>query len=141
MSTITELATRELTPFEGSPVYAVKVEIPGAAGGLRDAMSFDPVELSRGDEVVIVMKCKVEAIRFEGNKEHPEGQTRVQILKPLADSTTFVDEVLVAEALRQTKNRLREMREKKAGITRLFDEDGNEVVGPFDADADQDPEA
>ena len=43
-----------LEPFEGLEVLEVGIEMPGAAGGLRDPMRIDPQEFSQGERVFIV---------------------------------------------------------------------------------------
>lgn len=73
----------ELNEFEGLPVTEVGVEMPGASGGLRDAVKFDPVEWHQGDEHFIVLKGTVSKIRHEPvDKDKPDGeQRRVHVLQ------------------------------------------------------------
>lgn len=54
-----------LGEFEGRRVIGVGVEMPGAAGGLRDALTVDPIVKHGGDIVYLAMKTKVKKVRFE----------------------------------------------------------------------------
>lgn len=68
-----------LDPFEGEPVSSAGMEIPGAAGGLREAMKLDPVQLHKGQRVIVVLDTTVEKIRFDPLKDS-DGWKRVHIL-------------------------------------------------------------
>lgn len=122
--------TVELSPFEGNEVVAAKIEIPGAAGGLRDAMRTDPVELHQGDRVYVLLETDVAKVRFEPvDKENPAGpQARVHVLDVLVG--TIVDEGLAGDAITAQRERILEAKEAEAGIQRIpFEElDASEVV-------------
>jgi hypothetical protein len=108
----------DLQPFEGSDVVAAKIEIPNAAGGLRDAMEFEPVEMHHGDEGYIALHYKVKKVRFDPHsKDDPDALVRVHVLNAL--NAAFIDEVLVGEHLRTQQLRIQKQREDAQGIQRL----------------------
>lgn len=69
----------DLAEFEGLPVVQVGVEMPNAAGGLQEAMKFDPVEWHHGDEGYIVLRYTVNKVRFD-----PITRGDVEPLRPRA---------------------------------------------------------
>lgn len=114
---ITELP-RQLTSFEGRDVIAAKIEIPGAAGGLRDAMDFDPIELTHGERCTIVMDVECVKVRFDEAKEG-DMLVRVHVLKPVEGGSSFIDRSVVAAHLDAQAEKVRLAREEAAGISRL----------------------
>lgn len=109
-----------LAQFEGNDVMAARIEIPGAAGGLRDAMEFDAIELHLGDEVYVAIHCRTKKVRFDPeSKEHPERLVRVHVLEAL--TAAFIDDELVGEQLRTHKLRVAKQREEAAGVQQLED--------------------
>jgi hypothetical protein len=72
-------AATQLDPFEGQPVLSVGMEIPGAAGGLRESMKLDPVQLHKGERVYVVLETTVDKIRFDPVKDS-DGWKRVHVL-------------------------------------------------------------
>lgn len=92
-----------LDPFEGQPVLSVGMEIPGAAGGLRESMKLDPVQLHKGQRVYVVMETTVDKIRFDPVKDS-DGWKRVHVLA--AEQGMIVDESLVREHLDGLKARV-----------------------------------
>lgn len=111
-----ELIHADLTDFEGLPVRQVGIEVPGVAGGLRDAIKIDPQEFHQGDEGYLTLRWKVGKVRFEPiDKEDPAGdQRRVHVFNVL--SAAIVDgEQPAATALEDQKRRI----EEAAGIARL----------------------
>lgn len=108
-----------LTKFKGREVSRAAVEIPGAAGGLRDAMRIDPQEFEQGERVFIVLEAICQKVRYEPiDGEHPEGtQQLVHILK--ATNATFVDEDLVREQLDRQKARVALAKDEASGQQRL----------------------
>lgn len=105
-----------LTPFEDSEVLAVGIEVRNAAGGLNEAMSIDPVELHKGDEITVVLRCVVDKIRFDGIKD-TNGLRRVHILH--ANDAAIVDDDVVSEALDRQSDRIRKAKEEASGMIRL----------------------
>jgi hypothetical protein len=113
------LIPKELRPFEHRDVIASKIEIPGAAGGLRDAMQVEPVQLGHDEEVVLVMKCRVKKVRFDEVKDGEGTLVRVHVLEPLANETAFIDEEFVRDHMAEYRDRIRRARERAAGIERI----------------------
>lgn len=114
-----------LEDFEGKPVAEVGIEIPGAAGGLRDAMKIDPEQFRQGDQVYVVLHCDVTKIRFEPvDKEDPTGpQRRVHVFG--VEGATMVDGDLVRTQLDEQADRILKAKEAERGISRLpYDDDG-----------------
>lgn len=128
------IAAKRLTPFEGRDVTRCRVEIPGAAGGLRDALDFDPVEIGHDEEVCIVMKLRCRKVRFDEIKDS-DCLARVHVLEPIEGEASFVEEAVVEEAIRKQKDRIKLNQEAEGGISRIFDEDGK----PFGHDSDDEP--
>ena len=133
---ITDLAKIEaLTPFEGDPVVATGIEVPGLSGGLNDALRVDPIELHKDEETVLVVKCSVKKIRFDPVKD-TDSWERVHIMR--VSEVAIVDEAAVAEILETQRKRIEEAvvaAEKREGIHRLplaeagdGDEDDEEAV-------------
>lgn len=105
-----------LNPFEGDEVLAAGMEIRNAAGGLNEAMSIDPVELHKGDEITVVLRCVVDKIRFDPVKD-TSGLRRVHIL--LANDAAIVDDDVVSDALDRQADRIRRAKEEASGMIRL----------------------
>lgn len=116
--------TSKLDPFEGVDVLAAGIEIPGAAGGLRDAMKIDPQQFHAGERLYVVLECDVAKIRFDPIQSGDEmvGWRRTHVLS--AQAATFVDADLVAEAIASQKRKIELANEAANGIGRLpYDED------------------
>jgi hypothetical protein len=115
------LAAKILSPFEGQDVTGAAMEVPGAAGGLREALAFAPIEFHIGDEVFMVFKCAVAKVRFVPQKD-TDALTRVHIMEVL--ETALVDEHDVYELLANQRDRIKRLKEEAAGIQRLaYDDD------------------
>lgn len=99
-----------LTPFEGKDVRQVGLEAPTAAGGLRDAMRIDPVELHQGDRVVTIMEHVVTKVRFEPiDRDDPGGdQRRVHVL------STETAAIAGGELVAMVRDQLGDQRERLA---------------------------
>lgn len=108
-----------LTPFEGLDVVQAAIEIPNAAGGLRDAMKIEPREFHKGDVVHVVLECEVGKIRFDPvDKEEPAGeQARVHVFHAIR--ATFVDGDLVTQQLDEQAERIQRAKEAAEGVERL----------------------
>jgi hypothetical protein len=96
----------KLSDFEGLAVTQSSIEIPGAAGGFRDALKVDAVELHKGDVIYAVLECEVQKIRHDSlDKEDLTGpQERVHILR--VTNATLVDKALVGDALSAQADRI-----------------------------------
>lgn len=95
----------QLDDFEGQQVLAAGIEIPGAAGGLREALGVDPVQLHKGDEVFVLLRCTTDKVRFDPVKD-TAGLRRVHILA--VEEGMLVDGELVAEHLAASRARIAE---------------------------------
>lgn len=97
--------TTTLDDFEGQQVLAVGIEIPGAAGGLREALNVDPVQLHKGDVAYVLLKTTTGKIRFDPVKD-TQGLRRVHILE--VEEGMLVDGALVDEHLAGQRARIAE---------------------------------
>ncbi len=128
----------DLSSFEGLPVRQVGIEIPGAAGGLREAMKIDPAEFHHGDRVYVVLACDVQKVRFDPiDRAEPDGdQRRVHVFG--VDTATIVEEELVRAHLDAQRERI----DKANAQARMVDTSGE--VDPdavVNGDPDEDDEA
>lgn len=98
-------APTQLDPFEGQPVLSVGIEIPGAAGGLREALKIDPVQLRHGEKAYVLLETTTDKIRFDPDKDE-DGWKRVHVLA--VEQGMLVDGDLVAEHLATQKARIAE---------------------------------
>lgn len=108
----------KLSDFEGLEVTQSSIEIPGAAGGFRDALKVDPVELHKGDVIHAVLECEVQKIRHDSlDKDDLAGpQERVHILR--VTGAAIVDKELVADSLSAQADRIAAAKELE-GQTKL----------------------
>lgn len=108
-----------LTDFEGLAVRQAGIEIPGAAGGLREAMKIDPQEFAKGEVVHVVLECVVNKIRHDSiDKDDPTGdQRRVHIFN--VENAAIIDGELVAERIAEQRDRIERAKEQAAGVARL----------------------
>lgn len=124
--------TSQLTDFEGLPVRQVGLEIPGAAGGLRDPLRVDPQEWHKGDRLYVVMELQVSKVRFDSiDKDDPGGdQRRVHITEVLG--AAIVERELIATALEEQKRRVDAAAEAAAGVGHLQLDGGAEAQAAHD---------
>ncbi len=142
-------ANAGLSDFEGKRVDQVGIEIPGAAGGLRDAVKIEPQEFAHGDTVYVAMECTVVKVRHEPiDKDDPSGaQRRVHVFG--VDGATIVGEDVVRSHIDNQRERIRRAREEASGILRLHTGDelerehneGKHSLGLVDGCPDCDAEA
>lgn len=97
-----------LPPFEGRDVIRAAVEMPNAAGGLRDAMEFEPRTLHHREEGYIVVHFSVRKVRFDPIKD-TEGLARVHVLD--VDEAAFIDGDVVESALAAQRERISALRD------------------------------
>lgn len=111
--------TSKLTPFEGKSVRQVGIEIPSAAGGLRESMKIEPQEFHQGETVYVVLECPVVKVRFDPiDSDDPAGdQRRVHVFGTAG--AAIVDRELVGEALAEMRRRVDLANEAAQGIGRL----------------------
>lgn len=103
----------QLTPFEGRQVIAVGIEIPGAGGGLRDALTIDPKEYHYGETVFVVIEGTVGKIRFDPVPGAGEAVRRVHVLD--VESAAPVTRETVEHLLEEQRKRI----EEAMGVSRL----------------------
>lgn len=117
-----------LTPFEGREVVGSQIEIPDAAGGLREALDVEKIELAQGSKVYVLLECDVEDIKFppimEKDKETGQridtGQdTRVHKLR--TKLATIVDAQFATEHIEKQRDRNKRARDARANIRSLDD--------------------
>lgn len=101
-------APKTLSDFEGCPVTESAIEIPDAAGGLRDALKIAPVEWHKGQRVYIVFALDINKVRFDpiDKDEFAGDQRRVHVLK--THQATVVGEDLVKSELDAQAERIAE---------------------------------
>lgn len=104
-----------LNPFEGKQVLASAIEIPNAAGGLREAMKIDPNEFHHGDKRYVVLEIDCAKVRFDPIP-NTEALTRVHVFN--AAAATFVDADLVVEHLEKQKARIALAKDEESGQQR-----------------------
>jgi hypothetical protein len=120
----------QLSEFEGLAVTEVGVEMPNAAGGLQEAMQFDPVEWHKGEEHFIVLRCKVKKIRFDPiDKDDFDGpQRRVHILH--VDQAAPIEAEHVQAELTAYQERIKKAKDEAEGTPALpLEDDSNLPVG------------
>lgn len=117
-----------LGSFEGLPVLGVGIEIPNAAGGLRDPLKVDPLILHGGDTAFATFELDTRKIRFDpvydDDTDELRGWTRVHVLA--VANATFIDEELVRDQLDEMAERVAERKEaeqlakeKAKGVQRI----------------------
>lgn len=126
-------ARSKLSPFEGLPVTESGIEIPGAAGGLRDALKVDPIEARKGERIHVVLACDVAKIRHDPlDTEELDGpQQRVHICKVV--NAAIVDGALVDGALQAQAARIARAKEIE-GQQSLDDTAGEQERAPLPTD-------
>lgn len=105
--------------FEGLPVVGCGIEIPSAGGGLRDALTVDPVVAKQGQRMQVVLDCTVAKVRHEPAKgEEPNGeQIRVHVLS--VDGATIADDDAIRKLLLAQHERILLAKEEAEGVQRL----------------------
>jgi hypothetical protein len=82
--------------FEGRDVIGTRIAVTNAGDGLSQALAIEPVELTIGQKVTIVLECEVGQVSFSPVKD-TNALHRVQKLK--AGTATIISSDLVQEAL------------------------------------------
>lgn len=110
--------TDNLPAFEGHAVRRAGIEIPNAAGGLREAMKISPEAIKQGERRYVVLEVVCQKVRHEPiDSEAPAGdQARIHVL--MAEAATFVDEDLVREQLDKQKARIALHKDEESGQQR-----------------------
>lgn len=105
--------TTQLQSFEGRPVRSVGIEIPSAAGGLREAMKIEPQEFHHGERVFVVLECDVAKVRFDPLGDDTDDLRRVHVFA--AESAVIVDEDLVRTQLDEQAAKIEEAKRRAKG--------------------------
>lgn len=123
-----------LSEFEGLDVTEVGVEIPNAAGGLQEAMRFDPVEWHQGQEHYIVLRGVVTKIRHEPvERDEPDGeQRRVHVLSVKEAFPIKAD--AVSDYVTTQRERIKKLKDELEGTPALPLDDVGEDLPLADAD-------
>lgn len=112
-----------LGAFEGEPILISMISLTKAGVSLSEAMKVDPADLRIHDEVVVVLRCTVEEIRFKPISKDADALARVHTLK--ADTATMLDDAEaagVSDLLAKQAERIQLAKEAEQGIRRLPDE-------------------
>ena len=96
-------SARKLEPFEGREVIKASIEMPSAAGGLREPLAFEPVEIHHGDEGYIVLHWKCTKVRFDPIKD-TNALGRAHVLE--VDEAAFIDSEAVEQHLADQAERI-----------------------------------
>lgn len=138
----------ELTAFENKTVIRTAIEIPSAAGGLRDALRVAPIEIEHGQRTCVVLDGPVVKVRYDEapakeveDRGLPTGDGQIYLVRVHVlgtDGAAIIDRDLVAPVLDETKRRVAERkaedqrrREQDAGIMNLVDDTGKEGLCAF----------
>lgn len=105
-------STADLGSFEGADVLGVGIEIPSAAGGLRDALKIDPLVMHRGEERLVLLRTTVGKIRFDPVKD-TKGVTRVHVLD--TSEAVIVDGEVYEQALVAQREKIEQARQDAIG--------------------------
>lgn len=123
----------ELEPFEGLPVIQAKIEIPDAAGGLREAMAIEPRAWHKGDRCFVLLECLVNKVRVDPITDDLVGpQARVHVLKTLAG--TVLEPDVAKDWIDGQKDRILKAKEQALGIQQVaeLNPDGSPAPGMGD---------
>lgn len=104
----TNTTTNALGVFDGQNVIAATIAVTGAGDGLSQALAVAPAELHMGQQVDVVIRCRVASVKHvPTNKDQPGGDlARQHTLK--AGLATIVEATLVNEVLAAQKKKLDE---------------------------------
>lgn len=126
----------QLEPFEGIDVLSAGVEMPNAAGGLREALDLAPRELHHGEEGYMVLHWKVRKVRFDPVKDE-DGLQRVHVLD--VDQAAFTDDERVIKRLAEQATEISRRRaQQELDEARAAGADDNTLDGTRDADDSED---
>lgn len=122
-----------LKKYEGRPVARVRAAITNAGDGLSKSLAIEPREHRSGDDVYVLIKCKVGKITHDPNFNDDGGVDdfdRVEQFK--AKIVTIVDAELAKASIdEQYERNVRYDAERKGQQSLAFpDGDGDEPVDP-----------
>lgn len=117
----------EFRPVDGMRILASGVSMPGASGGLNKALSVNGLQLDHGEEITLVISCRVKELRYPEIKD-TDGFQRHHVLEVL--EVAPIDPEAVAAAMDEQRVKL----EQAQGVHRLPLGDPD---GPDDEEAPQ----
>lgn len=108
----------KLGEFEGEKVLSAGIELPDAAGGLREALAIEPQAFhDDGSKRFVVLEVGLEKIRFDPIRDGKEGAKlgwrRVHVFK--TSGATFVDADLVKSHIDQQRERIQRAKDQATG--------------------------
>lgn len=96
-----------LASFEDQPVVGSSIELPNAAGGLREALKVEPVEFHHGDEFTVAFKCRTRKVRFDPvEKDELDGDLHRVHLADVIQATLVKESDVVGDALTTMAERI-----------------------------------
>lgn len=119
------MAVIDLGTYEGRQIIGVKTIVQKTGDGLSEAVKVDPamaLDIAIGDEGFIVFEYKCIDVRHPAeNRKNPAegGVYRVPVLD--AGTSTFMDAEVVANAIREQREKNERFREEQRGQHRLSD--------------------
>lgn len=150
-----------LRSFEGRQVIGARMIITNAGADLSDALEVDPEEFPLGAELTIVLKCRVDKVRYE---KVPKTDSLVRVHSARTELATVLDDAtIVAGALDEQQIKLEEAKgktrieghqepdhepekkarrttaAKRAGLAAVSDANGKEPATPADHAAAEAP--
>ena len=118
----------KLAEFEGHEVIEVGVEMPNAAGGLQEAMKFDPVEWHISEEGYIVLHYVTKKVRHEPiDKDNYDGPLRrVHVLH--VDEAAPIEGAVIGDVLVEQRERIQKAKDEAVGQPSLLEGDDDEEL-------------
>lgn len=103
-----------LASFEDQPVIGSSIELPNAAGGLREALDIEPAEFHMGDEFTVAFKCRVRKLRFDPvDKDELDAELRRIHVADVIQATLVKESDVVGDALASMAERVEAARQIK----------------------------
>lgn len=113
----TALAAQILGEFEGVEVRGAGIEIPNAAGGLREALKIEPQTFHGGDKLYAVFELDCKKIRHDPITDGKDGPMiawkRIHVLS--AEGATFVDADVAKGHIDAQRERIQRAKDEATG--------------------------
>lgn len=118
-----------LPKFEGKAVTASEVRIMRAGDGLSQALRLAPVAYKHGTELTMVLRGRVSDIQHPEVKDDEECLRRVHRVDTMQVVILGDDQVeMVKDVLESNSEWLRKALQEEAGVSELFDGEGEEDI-------------
>jgi hypothetical protein len=122
-----EAVPRDVPPqftgeFEGQRVLATAAKITRAGDGLSASLKTDPIDLHSGEEVIVVLRCKVGDIAFRPRDVDDPAMGMIRLHTLVTQECVIAQDELVDTldtALLRQARRNRERKEREQGINHL----------------------